>query len=100
VWPSLGELLELVAHDVPATRPAGRTIAIGHSAAHRTLEAWLDEAGLDTVALVDAAYGELSRYRAWLRHSKLRRLIDIGAETRWQTDRFHRSLPKTRVIVR
>jgi hypothetical protein len=73
-------------------------VTIVHSAGHRTLDAWLDEARLDTIVLVDAAYGELSRYRRWLHRSRLHRLIDVGSETRWQTDPFHRSLPAPHVV--
>jgi len=98
VWPSLTELLEVIARGVPIALPAGPTVAIGHSAAHRTLETWLDEPQLDTIALVDAAYGELWGYQAWLRGSRHRRLIDVGAETRWRTDPFHRALPGSLVV--
>jgi hypothetical protein len=97
-WPSLTGLLEVVARGVPIERPAGRTVVIGHSAAHRTVETWLSKPGLDTIALVDAAYGDLWRYHAWLRRSRQHRLINIGAETRWRTDRFHRSLPASHVV--
>lgn len=97
-WPSLAGLLGVVASSIPIELAAGRTVAIGHSAAHRTLEHWLAEPRLDTVVLVDAAYGELSLYREWLRRSRTRRLIDVGSETRSRTDRFHRSLPGSRVV--
>lgn len=97
-WASLGELLGVVARAVPIGRPGGRVVAIGHSGAYRTLESWLGDARLDTVALVDGAYGELVRYRAWLLRSGRRRLIDVGGDTRWRTDPFHRSLPGTYVV--
>ena len=98
VWPSLAGLLGVVASSVPIELAAGRTVAIGHSGAHRTLKAWLGERRLDTIALVDAAYGELSGFRDWLRRSRLRRLINVGSATRPQSDRFHRSLPGSRVV--
>lgn len=97
-WPSLASLRAVVARRVPIEMPAGRTVAVGHSAAHRTLEGWLDERGLHTIALVDAAYGELWRYARWLRGARQRRLINVGADTRWRTDRFHRALRATRVV--
>lgn len=98
VWPSLTWLLDVVAKRVPIELPAGRVVAVGHSGAHRTLETWLGHSRLDTVALVDAAFGKLWRYRTWLQRSKLRRLINIASDTRRWTDRFHRSLPGTRVV--
>ncbi len=97
-WPSLSRLLGVVARRVPVKLPAGRTVVVGHSAAHRTLDAWLDERRVDTIALVDAAYTDLSPYRAWLRRSRQRRLIDVASATRRRADRFHRSLPATRVV--
>ncbi len=97
-WPSLAGLLGVVARGVPIELPAGRVVAIGHSGAHRTLETWLDERRLGTIALVDAAYDSLARYRTWLGRSRLRRLINVGADTRRRTDRFHRSLPGSRVV--
>jgi hypothetical protein len=98
-WPSLARLLAVVTRGVPVDFPAGRTVAVGHSGAHRTLTAWLDEARLETIALVDAAYGGLSQFRAWLRRSRHHRLITVGSETRWRMDQLHRSLPGSRVVV-
>jgi hypothetical protein len=97
-WPSLAELLRVVTRRLPIQSPAGPVMAIGHSGAHHTLESWLGEPRLHTIALVDAAYGKLWRYRAWLGRSRQRRLIDVASDTRRRTDRFHRSLPDTRVV--
>ena len=94
-WPSLGELLETVRDGIGRGLPDRTLVAVGHSGAHRTLVHWLGERRLDTVVLVDAAYGELGPYRRWLRQSPRHRLIDIGADTRWRTDRFHRTLDET-----
>lgn len=97
-WPSLARLLATVARGVPVPLPEGRVVAIGHSGAHRTLDTWLDERRLDTIALVDAAYDDLAAYRGWLGRSRHRRLIMIGADTRRRTDRFHRTLRGARVV--
>lgn len=98
-WTSLGELLALVRRATGAL-PNGRVVALGHSGAHRTLLRWLDEPRLDTIALVDAAYGDLSTYDAWLDARDDRRLIDVGDVTRAATDVFHESRPETFVIDR
>lgn len=98
-WTSLGELLALVRRATGAL-PNGRVVAVGHSGAHRTLVRWLDEPRLDTIALVDAAYGDLSAYDAWLDARADRRLIDVGDITRAATDVFHEALPETFVIDR
>jgi hypothetical protein len=97
-WPSLAGLLATVARGVPVEVPAGRLVAVGHSGAHRTLATWLGERRLRTIALVDAAYDDLGRYGAWLGRSRHRRLITVGADTRWRTDRFHRAVPGSRVV--
>jgi hypothetical protein len=97
-WSSLGALLDAAR---TATQPrGGRLIAIGHSGAHRTLSGWLGDAGLDTIVLIDAAYGELAPYAAWLEARPGRRLLDVGSITRAATDAFHRGLPDSLVIER
>ena len=69
---------------------------VGHSAAFRTLLGWLDEPQIDTVVLVDAAYGEIDQYKAWVLGSDKHRLIDIGDDTREWTDKLHAALPDKR----
>lgn len=97
-WPSLSELLDTVAEQLGDRMPAGRVIAVGHSAAHRTLTTWLEEGRLDTVVLVDALYGELEGLREWLEGGPGRRLIDVGSLTRPWADELHATLPDTLVI--
>lgn len=92
-WPSLRHLLSVVRHGIDRPLPKGRLIAVGHSGAHRTIEQWLDNRRLDAIVLVDAAYGDLSPYRRWLRASKRHRLLDVGAITQPNTDAFHRRVP-------
>jgi len=96
-WPSVSSLLVAVAGKLDAP-PDAKVIAIGHSGAHRTLLSWLDDDRLDTVALLDAHYGELPRVRSWLVASAERRLIDVGDLTRPWTDQLHSSLPETLVF--
>lgn len=98
-WASLGDLLSAVAGKLEQL-PDGRLVVIGHSGAHRTLAGWLDEPRVDTIALVDAAFSDLSAYRVWLEQRTGRRLIDVGDVTRAVTDAFHDDLPDTLVVDR
>jgi hypothetical protein len=97
-WPSLRALLATVAREVDVPMPAGRVVAVGHSGAFRTLERWLPNPRLDTVVLLDAAYGDLWGYRQWLFANKEHRLIDVGDDTIKRTDALHRSLPRSVVL--
>lgn len=98
-WPFLGALLEtLEARDV--SLPAGRLVVMGHSGAHRTIGLWLDDPRIDTIVLLDAAYGDLASYASWLEIRSDRRLFDVGDFTRPATDIFHATLPQTYTIDR
>lgn len=94
-WHSLRALLHVVKEHIDERLPKGQLVVVGHSGAHRTLTQWLGNPDLDTVVLVDAAYGDTDLYRAWVRSSRDHRLIDVGDDTRRWTDRLHRSLPST-----
>lgn len=94
-WPDLKPLLEEVGKGIGQSWPKRRIVAIGHSAAYRTLLGWLDEPEIDTVVLVDAAYGEVDKYKAWVDASDKHRLIDVGDNTRTFTDQLHAELPET-----
>lgn len=98
-WPSLDALLTTVQRQLEPL-PAGRVVAMGHSGAHRTIATWLDDPRLDTIALIDAGYRDLSPFAAWLQQRANRRLFDVGAATLPLTDRFHRSLPETMIVER
>src|SRR6185436_8536439 len=94
-WASIGELLEAVERGTGLPWPRRRIVAVGHSGAFRTLLGWLDEPVLDTVVLLDAAYGEIESYRSWVLASPKRRLIDVGDDTRQWTEQLHAELPAT-----
>ena len=97
-WDSIAELLDTVERGIADKRPRRRIVARGHSGAHRTLRGWLDEPNIDTVVLVDAAYGEIDEYKTWILADDKRRLIDIGDDTRAWTDKLHADLPETVVL--
>lgn len=94
-WDSIGALLDAVAQGTGEPWPRRRIVAVGHSGAFRTLLGWLDEPVLDTVVLLDAAYGEIESYRSWVLASPKHRLIDIGDDTRQWTEKLHAELPST-----
>jgi hypothetical protein len=98
-WTSLKELLDTVEKSIEQVMPGRRTVAVGHSGAYRTLLTWLDEPELDTVVLLDAAYGEIEQFRKWITADDKHRLINVGdLSTREWTDRLHASLPETVVL--
>lgn len=97
-WESLADLLATVDVSIDEKLPRRRIVTIGHSGAWRTLLGWLDEPELDTVVLVDAAYGEIDKYKAWIDASPDHRLIDVGDDTREWTDQLHAALPESVVL--
>lgn len=98
-WPSLGDLLSAVREHLGQALPPGQIVAVGHSGAHITLTRWLDEPQLDTVVLLDALYGEVADFAAWLEQSDQHRLIDVGGdETRAWTEQLHAQFPESVVI--
>jgi len=94
-WTDLSDLLTHVSEGLGTALPTGRVAAIGHSGAYRTLSAWLDNDELGTVALIDALYGDVPRFREWIEGSENRRLIDVADLARRWTDDLHASLPET-----
>jgi hypothetical protein len=97
-WTSLADLLDTVEKGIGEKLPRRRIVAMGHSGAHRTLRAWLSDPAIDTVVLVDAAYGEIDEYKDWILGDPHRRLIDVGDDTRAWTDKLHADLPETVVL--
>lgn len=98
-WTSLQELLTTVEKSIDQEMPQRRVVAVGHSGAYRTLLDWLDEKELDTVVLLDAAYGEIEQYRKWITADDSHRLINVGdLSTREWTDQLHKSLPDSVVL--
>jgi hypothetical protein len=97
-WSSITELLDAVEQGIGQPRPKRRIVAVGHSGAYRTLLGWLDEPVLDTVVLLDAAYGEIEAYRTWVLAAPRHRLIDVGDDTKQWTEQLHAELPTTVIL--
>jgi hypothetical protein len=97
-WTTLEPLLAAVEKGIAQKLPRRRLVAIGHSGAYRTLDKWLAEPLLDTVVLLDAAYGELASYRDWVLGKRGRRLIDVGDGTKAATDKLHATLPQSLIL--
>jgi hypothetical protein len=86
-WNALDELLGTAFAETRILRPTGPVVAIGHSGAYRTLVEWLDDPMLDHVVLLDAAYGEIEPFEAWVRASPRHHLIDVTEDTvRWSEE--------------
>ena len=99
-YPDLGELLRLVEDATGATRGAALTVAIGHSGAFRTLQAWLDEPLVDQLVMVDAMYGDEDAIVSWMRASPRHRLIFVGEDTLLATESVADKLPETLTVDR
>jgi hypothetical protein len=98
-YPDLGELLRLVEDHTGVTRGAALTVAIGHSGAFRTLQAWLDEPLLDQLVMIDAMYGDEELIATWLRASPRRRLITVGEDTILGTESFAARFPAETITI-
>jgi hypothetical protein len=99
-YPDLGELLRLVEEKAGVPRGAAWTVAMGHSGAFRTLEAWLDEPLLDQIVMIDAMYGDEDKIVSWYKASPGRRLIMVGEDTVLGAEGISQKLPEALVIDR
>ena len=99
-YPDLGELLRLVEDGAGVTRGAALTVAVGHSGAFRTLQAWLDEPLLDQMVMIDAMYGDEDAIVGWMRTSPRHRLIFVGEDTLLATESVAEKLPDTLTLDR
>lgn len=99
-YPSLGALLQLVEAKAEVSRGMALTAAVGHSGAHRTIGAWLDEPLIDHLVLIDAMYANDEHIEAWYRGSPHRRFITIGEDTIMWNEQLARAIPELFVIDR
>jgi hypothetical protein len=88
-FPRMEALLEAVERET-GPLPPGPILALGHSGAYRTLRGWLSAPRLSTLVLLDAAYGELDPFSAWMRRDSTHGMILLGRST----------LPATRALAR
>lgn len=86
-WESLDDLIAALPDP-----PAGRRIALAHSGGHRTVRSWVPR--LDTLVLLDAAYGPFPELVSWL-DDPAHRLLDVSELTRGWADMLHAALPDT-----
>jgi hypothetical protein len=86
-WAALDELVGTALAGSGIAPPRGPLIAVGHSGAYRTLEAWLEDPLLDELVLVDAAYADIEPFEAWIRSAPRHRIIDVTEDTvRWSEE--------------
>lgn len=97
-WASVSSLLDTI--DRKIALPEGRLVVVGHSAAHRTMSAWLVEDRIDTLVLVDALYGHVDEFRDWVEADETRRLIDAAVVTRPWSEQLHAGLDESLVFDR
>jgi hypothetical protein len=99
-YPDLSELLRLVEDKAGVTRGAALTVAVGHSGAFRTLQAWLDEPLLDQIVSIDSMYGDEDLMVDWYRASPRHRLIMVGEDTLLGTESVAQKIPDTVTLDR
>jgi hypothetical protein len=99
-YPDIGEVLRLVEDATGVMRGQALTVAVGHSGAFRTLQAWLDEPLLDQMVMIDAMYGDEDLIIAWLKASQRHRLIMVGEDTILGTESVAEKLPEIVTIDR
>jgi len=92
-YPDIGELLHIVEDAIGVSRGMALTVAVGHSGAFRTLQAWLDEPTLDQLVMIDAMYGDEDLILSWLKASARHRLIMVGEDTILGTESVAEKLP-------
>jgi hypothetical protein len=66
-----------------------RVVVLGHSGGVRTIRAWLADARVDTVVLLDAVYGDPAPFERWVQADARRRLVLIA----------HSTLPRARALA-
>lgn len=101
VWDDLTQLLAAVRAAKPKLLPPrAPVVAVGHSAAYRTMVKWLGHPQLREVVLVDALYGCEDQYAQWLKGQPNHRMVMIVRSTSaWARPfakrfRFARQLPE------
>jgi hypothetical protein len=99
-YPDLSELLRLVEDKAGVTRGQALTVAVGHSGAFRTLQAWLDEPLLDQMVMIDAMYGDEDLILDWYKATPRHRLIMVGEDTLLGTESVAMKTPDVVTVDR
>jgi hypothetical protein len=99
-YPDLGQLLQLVEDKTGFSRGMALTVVVGHSGAFRTIDAWLDEALVDTIVSIDSMYGNEEQIEAWYKASPRHRLITVGEDTLFYNEQLLHTLPDMVVLDR
>ena len=99
-YPDLGQLLQIVEDKTGVSRGMALTVVVGHSGAFRTIDAWLDEALVDTLVCIDSMYGNEEQIEAWYKASPRHRLITVGEDTLMYNETLLRTLPDMMVLDR
>lgn len=87
-WSALErELSAQVAVPLPS-----RLVVLAHSGGNRTARAWLTDARIDDVVLLDAFYGSPAPWARWLEHRPEARLELVGVLTATKAGRWQQSL--------
>jgi hypothetical protein len=100
MWPSLGDLFRAVKKATRIRLPDEPIVLVGHSAAYRTLLAWLDYPGVDTLIMADALYGNEEDFFNWLTAMKNHwgnRMTIVSFDTKRWAEPFWRRFPKKQV---
>ncbi len=96
-WKDLGELLHRVSRVTRLRIPDGPVVAVAHSGAYRTVQAWLPYERLDLLVMLDAMYGSPAPYQEWLTEgprARAKRLIMVGIETEGRSKELLRKHPQ------
>jgi hypothetical protein len=101
VWDDLADLLAAVRAAQPGALPAeGPVVAVGHSAAYRTVVKWLSHPRLREVILIDALYGFENEYASWLAEEADRRLVMIVRTTQAKSQALAERFPDAKHLPR
>jgi len=95
-WKNLPTLLHTAATASGLRLPRGPIVAVGHSAAFRTIVNWLPEPRLRCVLLLDGLYRDERQFDSWLRSApghESHRLVLVADETTRESEGLARRFP-------
>jgi hypothetical protein len=80
LWGDLNELVSLVKLKTNMPMPKSLWVALGHSAAYRTIGAWFANENLKKIILIDGLYGDDLLFEKWLKEPG-HQLVLVGFDT-------------------